>query len=140
MRFAILAALSGAALAAYQAHPLLLQAAQQQGCDLPQQFHITSFCGQSNNTSDSPAPSFFHFNYTDPASKVDTSCRLNATSRSTTPEGLTPRYACENRDVKFIWQQDHSKLTIVERACRSPQGYVFHEFSKQNNNKKLKDN
>lgn len=121
-----IAALSGASVAtAYTAHPMLLKAAEQQGCDLPKDFHIRDFVGQANGTADAPAPTFFSFSYADPASKIETKCQLNATSTSTTPAGLAPRYACDNRDVKFIWGQASQQLTIVERACLSPQGYLF---------------
>ncbi|KAJ6788569.1 hypothetical protein PWT90_07993 [Aphanocladium album] len=124
----IVAALSGASVAtAYSAPPMLLKAAEQQGCDLPQEFHIRNFVGQANGTEDAPAPTFFSFSYSDPASKVDTKCQLNATSKSTTPAGLTPRYACDNSNVKFIWGQQNQQLTIVERACLSPQNTPLYE-------------
>lgn len=111
------------AASAYTAHPMLLKAAEQQGCSLPTEFKIRNFAGQTNGTADAPAPSCFTFNYADAVTGVETTCQLNSTSKSTTPEGLTPRFACENRDVKFIWGQANSQLTIVERACPSPQGY-----------------
>ncbi len=112
------------AASAYTAHPMLLKAAEQQGCSLPNQFKIRNFVGQANGTADAPSPSCFTFDYADAVTGVETTCQLNSTSKSTTPEGLTPRFACENRDVKFIWGQANSQLTIVERACPSPQGYV----------------
>ncbi len=108
--------------AAYSAHPMLLKAVEQQGCNLPRQFKIRDFVGHTNGTSDAPAPSYFEFAYADAATGVETKCQLNSTSTSTTPGGLTPRFACENRDVKFIWGQATQQLTIVERACPSPQG------------------
>lgn len=126
MRLSLLAMLPGAlaAATAYNAHPMLLKAAAQQGCETPNKFSIRNLCGHTNGTADAPAPKYIEFDYADPASKVETSCQLNATSKSTTPEGLTPRFACENRDVKFIWDQDRQLLTLVERACHTAQGYV----------------
>ncbi|TQV95895.1 hypothetical protein V2A60_001062 [Cordyceps javanica] len=118
-----------AAAAAYTAPPMMLKAAQQQGCNLPQGFQVRDFAGHANGTDDAPAPSFFTFAYADNSTSVETSCQLNATSTSTTPEGLTPRFACENRDVKFIWTPSNKQLTLVERACRSPQGTPLYEAS-----------
>ncbi|OAA80029.1 hypothetical protein LEL_03515 [Akanthomyces lecanii RCEF 1005] len=115
------------AASAYTAHPMLLKAAEQQGCSWPNQFKIRNFVGQTNGTADAPSPSCFTFGYADAVTGVETTCQLNSTSKSTTPEGLTPRFACENRDVKFIWVQANSQLTIVERACPSPEGTPLYE-------------
>ncbi|ATY63170.1 hypothetical protein CCM_06960 [Cordyceps militaris CM01] len=126
LSLAVAAALPLAATA-YTAHPMLLKAAAQQNCDLPQQFKIRDFAGQANGTADASAPTFFTFSYADAATKVETTCQLNATSKSTSPAGLTPRFACENRDVKFIWEQNKQQLAIIERACPSPQGTPLYE-------------
>ncbi|OAQ96616.1 hypothetical protein LLEC1_03712 [Akanthomyces lecanii] len=128
MRLASLAvAALPVAVSAYAAHPMLLKAVEQQGCSLPSKFEIHDFVGRANGTADAPSPSYFTFSYADTVTNVKTTCQLNSTSKSTTPEGLTPRFACENRDVKFIWGQANSQLTIVERACPSPQGTPLYE-------------
>ncbi|OAA65014.1 hypothetical protein ISF_04424 [Cordyceps fumosorosea ARSEF 2679] len=125
-----LAAVALPLAAAYSAHPMLLKAVEQQGCALPSNYTIRDFVGQTNGTNadaDASSPTYIAFAYADAATQVQTRCQFNATSKSTTPEGLTPRFACENRDVKFIWQP--GQLTMVERACPNPQGTPLYEAS-----------
>lgn len=122
MQFSLLATLPLAIgiTSAYTMHPMLLQAAQQMNCTWPDKFHVRNFIGQPNGTvADAPAPSFFTFSYQDNATNVTTLCQFNATSKPITSKGPAPRFACQNRGVEFIWQ--NGLLTLVERACLSPQ-------------------
>lgn len=128
MQFSLRATLSLAfgITSAYKMHPMLLQAAQQMNCTLPGKFYVRNFIGQPNGTvADAPAPSFCTFSYEDPASTVKTFCQFNATSKSITSKGPAPRFACENSNVEFIWQ--NGLLTLVGRACLSLQKWVIPE-------------
>jgi hypothetical protein len=55
------------------------------------------------------------FAYLDESTRIETSCHYNATSQNVARPEITPRYACDNTDVEFIWQ--NGKLTMIEAAC-----------------------
>ncbi|KAH6634358.1 hypothetical protein B0J18DRAFT_415965 [Chaetomium sp. MPI-SDFR-AT-0129] len=46
---------------------------------------------------------------------IITKCHFNETSVNVGPKGSTPRYACENKLVEFIWSE--GTLTLIERVC-----------------------
>jgi hypothetical protein len=63
----------------------------------------------------------------DQVTSITTICSFNSSSVSTTPPGLTPRYACAHGDVKFIWGDAQKQLTMVERICPTAKGYVVYQ-------------
>lgn len=112
-----------AARLAYTPPPGLLAKAAADGCVLPANYKIQSFIGQANDTG--PTLGSFHFNFIDSETQVESRCHFNSSSESTTPGGLTPRYPCENGEVKFIWENDERSLWMIERVCPGEDGYVL---------------
>ncbi|KAK4240037.1 hypothetical protein C8A03DRAFT_13600 [Achaetomium macrosporum] len=84
------------------------------GCILPEAFVVQDFYiwtpSAGNNSSE-----VINFDYADNSTSIKTKCHFNATSVNVGPEGLTPRYACDNTVVQFIWEDN--RLTMIEKAC-----------------------
>jgi hypothetical protein len=114
------------ALAYSPPRELLAQSQSDSGCNLPPDFHIKNFAAKSNETGPTAYLSAYNFTFVDQTTSVTTGCYFNSSSVSTTPTGLTPRYACGNGNVKFIWDSAHRQLTIVERICPNSKGYVVY--------------
>lgn len=93
---------------------MLAALAENDGCVLPQGFVIDKFqlCLAA---PDSNGSSVINFDYSDNSTGIRTPCHYNATSVNAAPEGLAPRYACDNSVVEFIWQ--NRTLTMIEKAC-----------------------
>ncbi|POR33071.1 Uncharacterized protein TPAR_06732 [Tolypocladium paradoxum] len=134
MHFALLlASLPGLALAAataYVAPPMLLAKANDpsNSCVLPGDYHICNFVARSNDTGRTLFA--YDFDYLDTATNSSTTCHYDAaTSKSTTPEGMTPRFPCEDRDVKFIWVDKMQKLVMIQRVCPDTTGIPAYEVS-----------
>ncbi|KFA48415.1 hypothetical protein S40293_00258 [Stachybotrys chartarum IBT 40293] len=89
-------------------------------CILPRDYHVQNFTGYSNDTG--TTISSFDFTFADTATNVTTLCHFNSTSTSTTPPSLTPRFACENSDVKFIWENPDRQIWMIERVCSLTDG------------------
>jgi hypothetical protein len=102
---------------------LLAKAEANEDCNLPRSYTIQDFIGRSNNTGETLAA--YNFTFTDTTTQVTTLCHYNASSTSTTPPGLTPRFACEDSEIKFIWEDDDKDLWMIERVCPGPDGFVF---------------
>lgn len=88
-------------------------------CTYPEAFEIQNF------TTWTPAPgsnasATIDFGYLDTSTSLQTSCHYNATSPNVGNPNLTPRYACDNANVEFIWQ--NGTLTIIEAACPEDTG------------------
>jgi hypothetical protein len=84
-------------------------------CTLPAQFQIeqlqewTPEAGNNNSAT-------VNFAYWDNSTQIQTICHFNETSENVAPNpDLTPRYACDDPTVEFIWQ--YPTLTIIEKAC-----------------------
>lgn len=90
-------------------------------CDFPDEYVIQDFVGKSNSTDGVLAS--YNFTFIDQTTTTTSLCHFNSTSVSTTPGGLTPRYACEDRDVQFIWEDDEKDLTMIQRVCPGADGY-----------------
>jgi hypothetical protein len=102
----------------------MAQIAQDASCALPPSFVVRDFRGRTNDTGATLAE--FHFSFSDSTTGVTTLCRYNSSSISTTPGGLTPRYACDDLETKFIWIDDQDALAMVERVCVTETGYGFY--------------
>jgi hypothetical protein len=86
-------------------------------CTLPEGFMVEQFqiwTPDSNNTSHGTE---INFAYWDNSTDLQTVCRLNSSSVNvaTGGYGVAARYACDNANVEFIWQ--NSALTMIEKAC-----------------------
>jgi hypothetical protein len=62
------------------------------------------------------------FAFADPATEVTASCQYNSSSQAVNPTGNTPRYACSDPAVEFIWESTSSLLVLVERLCPNANG------------------
>ncbi|PNY28269.1 Uncharacterized protein TCAP_01804 [Tolypocladium capitatum] len=134
MQFALLlASLPGLALAAATAYtppPLLLAVANDpsNSCVLPRDYHIRNFVAQSNDTGRTLCA--YDFAYLDTATNSSTTCRYDAaTSKSTTPDGMTQRFECRDPNVKFIWVGEMHKLVMIQRVCPGTTGIPAYEVS-----------
>jgi len=112
-----------AALSSAQIAELLAAAA----CQTRRSFTVKDFklwtpvSGNANETT-------LSFRYTDTGepAPINTACHLNSTSKSLTAgSGHTPRYACENRRVNFIWQKNSELVPIEEASCSDQSGCVI---------------
>jgi hypothetical protein len=100
--------------------PMMSQIEQNNNCQLPAEFTIQDFDGKSNDTG--KTLSSFNFTFRDDATKLNTLCQFNSSSVSTTPGGLQGRFACEDGETKFIWEDDEDKLWMIERVCLGESG------------------
>ncbi|KAM7194712.1 hypothetical protein V8F33_007090 [Rhypophila sp. PSN 637] len=92
--------------------------AQDDSCALPDNFTISYFLAFTpDTTSGNQNGPLVHFGYQDIATSISTMCMYNTSSVNVGPEGLTPRYACDNEMVQFIWDSEEVSLTVVEKAC-----------------------
>ena len=125
MRFSLfaLAALPLASLAkvAYHVPQAMKLKAEDDGCVFPQGYHVLDFQGSSNNTSKLTMSSF-NFTFVDPDTQTVSLCQLNSSSVPTTAPGYTPKYACENRNIRFIWQQARKEIWLLEKICPDQNG------------------
>ncbi|KAL2207264.1 hypothetical protein CC79DRAFT_1368149 [Sarocladium strictum] len=101
------------------------QIEQNNNCQLPAEFTIQDFDGKSNDTG--KTLSSFNFTFRDDTTKVNTLCQFNSSSVSTTPGGLQGRFACEDGETKFIWEDDEDKLWMIERVCLGESGSPMYE-------------
>ncbi|EHK26336.1 uncharacterized protein TRIVIDRAFT_63653 [Trichoderma virens Gv29-8] len=108
---------------------LLAQAQSQSDCNLPPGFQIKNFAAKSNETGPAATLTAYNFTFVDQTTSVTTNCHYNSSSVSTTPPGLTPRYACEKSDIKFIWDNAQRQLTITERICPKANGAATWEVA-----------
>lgn len=121
----LLASTMGVALGkvAYKVPPQLLAVADDRSndCVLPANYFVRDFVGRSNNTSTTLLA--FDFTFVDTTRPDSTTkCHFDKNSVSTTPSGLTPRYSCENREIKFIWDDPIRKLWMIQRVCPNADG------------------
>lgn len=117
----------------YSAPPeLLAQAQSQSNCNLPPGFQIKDFTAKSNETGPAASLTAYNFTFVDQTTSVTTNCQFNSSSVSTTPPGLTPRFACDKSGVsgvKFIWDNTRRQLTMVERICPNTRGVPTYEVA-----------
>jgi len=108
----------------YSLPPALMAFAQTaDDCIFPASFEVRDFGGISNSTNGTTLGSL-DFSFTSTDTEVTTLCHYNSTSEPSVPPGRTPRYKCENDDVEFIWENDKTRLTMIERVCPGSDGYV----------------
>ena len=96
--------------------------AQNDDCIMPAAFDITNLHIFSPQDISKSFTIQFIFNDTD--TNINTNCQYNSSSVNVGPVGLTPRWACDNPNVQFIYENaDNSTgssdptLTLIEKAC-----------------------
>ncbi|KAI1312502.1 hypothetical protein F5Y03DRAFT_239132 [Xylaria venustula] len=92
----------------------LKAAAAASNCTLPADFVVTDFTTFTHKKNGTL--STVRFQYSDPDTKIQTTCQRNSTS---TPSGPSKNiYQCSNANIAFIYQTTGvAGLTITERAC-----------------------
>lgn len=98
---------------------VLLEADDTNSCVLPDAYHILNFKGQSKDGG--KTLSAFDFNFEDEDTKVKTPCHKNSSSK-VVPSPGSPRYACDNAAVEFLWDNDNQKLWMMEKVCDGSDG------------------
>ncbi|KAK3942734.1 hypothetical protein QBC46DRAFT_244325, partial [Diplogelasinospora grovesii] len=98
-------------------------------CNLPASFEIAEFQTWSPAAGNTDHGPVINFGYKDNGTGIDTECHYNSSSVNVGPEGLTPRYACDNSYVTFIYQNDTNVLTVIEVACPGSSGSTRFEAS-----------
>lgn len=95
--------------------------AQNDDCIMPATFNIRNF--HVFAPQDTTKSFLIQFAFNDTDTNIDTNCQYNSSSVNVGPEGLTPRWACDNPTVQFIYENgDNSTdndpvLTLIEKAC-----------------------
>ncbi|KOS21190.1 hypothetical protein ESCO_004226 [Escovopsis weberi] len=98
--------------------------AEANNCTFPAHFRIHDFIGTTSAAGGANASApldAFNFKFEDDKTGARTFCQWNASSVSSTPAGLTPRFSCEDSNVKFIWEDGQRELTGIERICPDQQ-------------------
>ncbi|OHE97802.1 hypothetical protein CORC01_06837 [Colletotrichum orchidophilum] len=104
---------------------LMAMVESSEDCNLPDDFQIQNFSAESpdgGKTTDS-----LDFTFNDDSTILNTQCHLNASSAPVSGDGRTPRYACDNTNVQFIWQ--NSTITVIEKVCPGDDGAADYEAS-----------
>ncbi|KAL2165206.1 hypothetical protein VTH06DRAFT_502 [Thermothelomyces fergusii] len=85
-------------------------------CIPPQEFVIKNFQIWNPDAHNNRSITI-SFDYSDDSvmPAINTKCQLNHTSVNVGAKGLTPRYACDDVLVKFMWT--NGTLTVIEKAC-----------------------
>ncbi|KAL2260665.1 hypothetical protein VTK26DRAFT_5268 [Humicola hyalothermophila] len=119
LTFTLLAAVHlqvAAALQTYQVPISMLTTILENGdCTLPKKFMVRAFVVWTPAPGNDGGTTTLDFGYADNGTSIDTQCHYNSSSANVGPKGSAARYACENRNVEFIWQR--GSLTLIERAC-----------------------
>ncbi|KAI6779079.1 uncharacterized protein J7T54_008297 [Emericellopsis cladophorae] len=116
----------GAQLAYSPPQALMAFAVAADDCIFPADFEVRDFGGISNSTNGTTLRSL-DFSFTSTDTEVTTLCHYNSTSEPSVPPGRTPRYKCEDGDVEFIWENDKTRLTMIERVCSGSDGVPDYE-------------
>ncbi|KXH48913.1 hypothetical protein CSIM01_08572 [Colletotrichum simmondsii] len=93
-------------------------------CNLPDDFQIQNFTAES---ADGKTADSLDFTFNDDSTVLNTQCHLNASSVPVSGDGRTPRYACDNASVQFIWQ--NGTITVIEKVCPGDDGAADYEAS-----------
>ncbi|KAK3329394.1 hypothetical protein B0H66DRAFT_596978 [Apodospora peruviana] len=83
-------------------------------CISPSGFEIEGFGLFAPGPNNTASPRI-DFTFVDVATNINTPCHYNTSSVNVGPAGLTPRWACDNNIVSFIWEDD--TVTVIEKAC-----------------------
>jgi hypothetical protein len=114
--FGLPSALASVAYTVPQKISVLVNAAE---CDLPDDFNVRSFIAESPDDVGAAVENL-EFQFLDDSTKLSTRCQWNSTSAAIGDAGRTPRFACQNDLVQFIWQ--NQTLTVIEKVCPGTDG------------------
>jgi hypothetical protein len=93
--------------------------AEDNGCTLPDTYYIRDFKAESKDNG--KTLSGFDYTFFDEDTKLTTACHKNASSKPIVGWG-TDRFACDNSDVEFIWDDETHKLWMMEKVCSKKDG------------------
>jgi hypothetical protein len=92
-------------------------------CILPGNFSLQNVVwwtpSAARNGSASPV---LNFDFADKATEATTACHYNASSKPIGETPSTPRYACDNPSIEFIWESSQNLLDVIERVCPNSNG------------------
>ncbi|GKT41874.1 uncharacterized protein ColSpa_02055 [Colletotrichum spaethianum] len=103
----------------------LMAKVESSDCTLPDDFQIQNFAAESPDGGQTVES--LNFNFNDDSAILSTPCQLNASSVPVTSDGRTPRYACDDARVQFIWQ--NGTITVIEKVCPGDDGAADYEAS-----------
>ncbi|KAL2883827.1 hypothetical protein SGCOL_000976 [Colletotrichum sp. CLE4] len=103
---------------------LMAMVESSEDCNLPDDFQIQNFAAES---ADGKTADSLDFTFNDDSTILNTQCHLNASSVPVPGDGRTPRYACDNASVQFIWQ--NGTMTVIEKVCPGDDGAADYEAS-----------
>ncbi|KAF5008211.1 hypothetical protein FDECE_5486 [Fusarium decemcellulare] len=118
--------LAAHAYAVPQALALQEADATDSGCTLPDAYHVRNFKAESKDSG--KTLSSFDFNFEDEDTKVTTPCHKNSSSKAVESPG-SPRYACDNSLIEFLWNDRDQKLWVMEKVCTGTDGTAQWEAS-----------
>ncbi|OAQ63371.1 hypothetical protein VFPPC_09225 [Pochonia chlamydosporia 170] len=98
-------------------------------CVLPSEYHVRDFTATTNNTGHSLTS--YKFTFLNKATNSSTACEYGPLSKPVVSanSGGLPRYACTNKDVSFVWQNRHKKLSMIQKVCPDAKGHSEYEAS-----------
>lgn len=113
----------------YTAPAVALERVQALDCELPEKYSVRNFVGVTNNMGKSLAS--YKFVYEDMTSGLTTNCKFDSSSVGVAASGNTTarRYACDNEDVQYLWNDNKRQLYMVERICPDAFGNAAYEVS-----------
>jgi hypothetical protein len=107
------------AYAVPQSLSALESSAEDNGCTLPDTYHIRNFKAESKDGGKTLTG--FDFSFLDEDTDLTTPCHQNSSSKPITGMG-TDRFACDDRAVEFLWDSDYQKLWMMEKVCSQEDG------------------
>ncbi|KAJ4272283.1 hypothetical protein NW762_000994 [Fusarium torreyae] len=114
------------AYAVPQGLSLMETSAEDNGCTLPDTYHIRNFKAQSKDSGKTLTG--FDFLFFDEDTELTTPCHKNASSKAISGSG-SDRFACDNSAVEFLWDEDYQKLWMMEKVCGGDGGSAQWEAS-----------
>jgi hypothetical protein len=94
-------------------------------CLFPGNFTIENLVWWTPSAArNSSTPGVLDFDFADSATQLTTTCHYNSSSPAANPGGNTPRYACDDPTIEFIWEASKNLLDVIERLCPDANGYV----------------
>ncbi|KAF4980125.1 hypothetical protein FZEAL_3789 [Fusarium zealandicum] len=99
---------------------LALQEADADSCNLPDAYSIGNFKAESKDSGKTLTS--LDFDFSDKDTDLTTPCHKNSSSKAIDGVGGSPRYACDNAAVEFLWDDDDQKLWMMEKVCIEEDG------------------
>ena len=86
-------------------------------CILPKHFVVHKFNIFVPLSKTTAEKAIINFSYVNNGTSIYADCHYNQTSINVAPKGSTPRWACEDGRVQFIFNAERASLTLIEKAC-----------------------